>query len=253
LGGTFVSAISLYLYGVANFCAGIYADTFKLGGAFIDVNLKDGWGDSLLNIAAQADFRGCDPRKVDFVLRRGAKIDSRNHSGQSCLHLLVGWARNPRTANEAEFLILVIRGGADIHAVDNYGNSVSEIAYNLCYMPGYAGELWDYALSECGYDILQDTPAQIFERLWHGRETLCPYYDDPPLWPQQGLICNGCRKHATHVPSEPDVAEDDTLIPNISNSPPPSLPEISALGLLSPRHDYPSSDMPEVIWLEEIE
>ncbi|KAK1759805.1 hypothetical protein QBC47DRAFT_116439 [Echria macrotheca] len=62
----------------------------------------------------------------------------------------------------------------------------------------YVGDLWDSTLVACGYDLLEfrrfhsRRPAyggrytrEIFERLWHGQEEKCPYWDDR-VWPEGG-------------------------------------------------------------------
>jgi hypothetical protein len=41
-----------------------------------------------------------------------------------------------------------------------------------------------------------------FEMLWSGFEHLCPYYDDPPIWPEHHCLC--CKS-----PEEQDEVEDE--------------------------------------------
>ena len=62
----------------------------------------------------------------------------------------------------------------------------------------FKGDLWDAVLVETGYNIMElrrkysiprkpwytdGYSRQDFERLWHGMESRCPDWDDPPIWP----------------------------------------------------------------------
>ncbi|KAI9711511.1 MAG: hypothetical protein M1820_002074 [Bogoriella megaspora] len=116
--------------------------------------------------------------------------------------------------------------GADIDAVDDFGRSVTDMAYQSVYdYPnwggGYRGDLWDAALLQCGYDVYERrlhharTPQydgmyrrEDFERLWEGREELCPYFDDPPHWPPGGCVVPLSAKE-DNTEEEDEVEEDD--------------------------------------------
>lgn len=60
----------------------------------------------------------------------------------------------------------------------------------------YGGDLWDFMLDTCGYEIMEFRKShprkaqyvgiytrQDFELLWEGREHRCPYWDDK-IWPE---------------------------------------------------------------------
>jgi hypothetical protein len=109
-------------------------------------------------------------------------------------------------------LKFLISKGANPFAVDNEGMSVSDYAYNKRYdqyrfLGSYRGDLWDAALAQSGLDLpetRQNQPRRPnyttpdkrgacyqrkdFTRLWEGCEDLCPYYDDPRVWPPGARI-----------------------------------------------------------------
>ncbi|KAK4034293.1 hypothetical protein C8A01DRAFT_18863 [Parachaetomium inaequale] len=92
-------------------------------------------------------------------------------------------------------IIFLIRSGADVHAKDHNGRSVSDLAYARFPHPwdmvgSMQGDVWDFALAVCGYNISDFRQGrcrkahyggyynrQGFEELWAGHEHLCPYYD----------------------------------------------------------------------------
>lgn len=145
---------------------------------------------------------------IHQLLRLGANIRDRDDQGRSCLHTCFGNLRSPKALGQFDTIEYLLQQGADPRAVDNDGESVSEIAYtNMSWQNArnsYAGDLWDAVLHKCGHDISQfrsghrrraryTTPAhdewswfhynrQDFESLWKGREAECPYWDDKP-WP----------------------------------------------------------------------
>ncbi|KAI9690380.1 MAG: hypothetical protein M1822_009342 [Bathelium mastoideum] len=107
-----------------------------------------------------------------------------------------------------EVLKFLIAKGADLHMCDGSGCEVLKTAYdeNFHFLSNdyhsYKRDLWDVVLVESGYDIAtlrrkysaprkaQYTSRytrQDFERLWHGIEDQCPYWDDPPVWPPDCL------------------------------------------------------------------
>jgi ankyrin repeat protein len=175
-----------------------------LGASFIDVTppYED---DHLVFILAQNFGYGYTPQKFELLLNRGFSIYDRNDQGKTCLHACLHYARLSR--NEKESLILLVRRGADVHAVDYSGMSISDVAYSASCgdkedgLGGYRGDLWDAVLSECGHDISEmrkDYPRiphytskytrERFEGLWLDREEFCPYYNDPLEWdPEESL------------------------------------------------------------------
>ncbi|KAM7211640.1 hypothetical protein V8F06_012993 [Rhypophila decipiens] len=94
----------------------------------------------------------------------------------------------------------LLQNGADPHAIDDEKRSVSDVAYNPEYTSGVnslAGDLWDAALAGSGFCVAQFRQGRArrahygfhrragirytrleFEKLWLGREQLCPYYYD---------------------------------------------------------------------------
>jgi hypothetical protein len=144
--------------------------------------------------------------KMDVLLRRGSSIHARNNKGETCLHRYIQRARSCDTSSfEEEPFRMLIKNGADINACDNDNISVSQCAYSTSKydwsrrVGGYRGDLWDAILTEYGYDISKTRRGfprkpnyterytrNDFERMWTGREELCPYYHDPREWDPEG-------------------------------------------------------------------
>lgn len=124
--------------------------------------------------------------------------DDHQTLGFTCLHSLVYKAHRSKDRDELEALVFLIRHGADVFSVDHHQHSVSMRAYlpndndNQYSSKGsYRGDLWDAALSICGYDVSEHRAIyprlprynksyrrKDFERLWQGHESSCPYWDD---------------------------------------------------------------------------
>ena len=96
--------------------------------------------------------------KVCNLLERGASASATDDSGKSCLHLLLsydyqgneGWDLFDDGDDKyylESALIELINAGADVHAVNHQGKTVSDVVreYNN-------GEFWKAALEECGYN-----------------------------------------------------------------------------------------------------
>ncbi|KAJ4112509.1 hypothetical protein NW768_011676 [Fusarium equiseti] len=124
--------------------------------------------------------------------------DDHQTLGFTCLHSLVYKAHRSKDRDELEALVFLMRHGADVFSVDHHQHSVSMRAYlpndndnHYSSKGSYRGDLWDAALSICGYDISEHRAMypriprynksysrRNFERLWQGRESSCPYWDD---------------------------------------------------------------------------
>lgn len=157
-----------------------------------------------------------------LLLTRGADLHARDNLGRTCLHISI---LNAPFREKREFLSLVylINSGADVFAVDNAGESVSDYAYSptlddKCFgLGGYRGDLWDAALVRCGYGIYgmrekyPRTPKyraysrSDFEMLWSGFEHLCPYYHDPPVWPPEAELVEDGEEI-----SDEDISDEDS-------------------------------------------
>lgn len=136
-----------------------------------------------------------------LLIDAGADVHKRNDIGQTCLQRCVARACRPQP-REWNPLLFLVRNGSKVRSIDNEGRSVREIAYesklNLWDYHdtgSYKGDLLDVVLTRCGYDIRRmrqgfpRTPEystrytrQVFQMMWEGKEQLCPYYDDPPVW-----------------------------------------------------------------------
>lgn len=131
---------------------------------------------------------------IALLLQRGANVHAVDTYGRSCLHLVIRGTKGlNRLEEEFAALVLLVRSGADVRAEDDWGRSVSETAYQgLSVDSGsYPGDLWDSVLAACGYQVSEfrrhyprtarytrDYPRRIFEKLWEGRQHLCPYWDE---------------------------------------------------------------------------
>jgi hypothetical protein len=172
-------------------------------GHFIDMESRDRWGDTHLIHLARNISSGYDALRFSLLLTRGADISARDHKGQTCLHVCVKTAKMAEfhLLQELESIVLLIQRGADIHSIDFKGRSIFDDAYSntteddYLNLGTYRGDLWDAALSRCGYDVrkIRNCFHRIpryterynrghFEQLWKGKEESCPYFDDPAVW-----------------------------------------------------------------------
>jgi len=201
-----------------------------LGASFIDVK-QPYEGEYLLFKLASNYSNGYTPRKFELLLNRGSSIYDRNEQGETCLHVCLHNAMFCRLSNEKESLILLVQKGADVHAIDYNGMSISDVAYNAsCQdeeydLGGYRGDLWDAVLSKCGHDISEmrkDYPRiphytskytrECFEGLWLNREEFCPYYNDPPERDSEGSL--GSLQDSEESMSENDEDNEEALSEN---------------------------------------
>jgi len=89
--------------------------------------------------------------------------------------------------------VFLINHGADVYARNNDSPSVSDLPYDEeRHRTSFPGDVWDAVLAEGGYSVLchrkrhgprprvaiyrRGYTREMFERLWEGREHLCPYY-----------------------------------------------------------------------------
>ncbi|KAF4436708.1 hypothetical protein FACUT_6303 [Fusarium acutatum] len=190
----------------------------KHGGHFTmhDLESFDLNGRTRLHQVCMAESRATSKKKaVAMLAAAGANLnacvakswspDDHQTLGFTCLHSLVYKAHRSRDRDELEAVVFLIQQGADILAVDHHQHSVSMRAYlpndgdNQYSSKGsYRGDLWDAALTICGYDINPHRDAyprvprynriyrrKDFEKLWEGYEALCPYWTDE-RYPETG-------------------------------------------------------------------
>ena len=98
-------------------------------------------------------------RKIQILHSHGVDIGSKDNRGRGCLHTLLSaflsfgiYVTTPEASAKMIIgtLSCLIRMGADIHAVDGDGLSVTEMAHNDRF-----GRLWEAALERSGLSILQ--------------------------------------------------------------------------------------------------
>ncbi|KAF5653588.1 hypothetical protein F25303_2132 [Fusarium sp. NRRL 25303] len=166
-------------------------------------------------------------QQVRLLVEKGYDVN-RTFSGQVGLHHLFikshVWLES--ITEFMDILSCLIEHGADLHAEDYDGYQPWHYAYGAtceaCYLfcPSAKGDLWDAVLTYLGYDILEKRKAYPrkaryatgytrgdFQKLWHGQEGKCPYWDDQ-LWPPaseqsdtassswsliRGNLCEICR------------------------------------------------------------
>ncbi|KAI1261938.1 hypothetical protein F5Y18DRAFT_440103 [Xylariaceae sp. FL1019] len=169
------------------------------------------YGYTPLMVLCQNISQSDSVQKLSILLEAGADVAVRLADGRSCLHVLtqslIPDIRSIRIARD--IIRCLVENGADIDARDNTGKTAQELAYNKCHTfdidrrrlvhhaGSFAGDLWDLVRHECGHDIRQfrqghqrrvmyceQYTRQIFEEMWEGRESDCPYWNDAP-WPPE--------------------------------------------------------------------
>ncbi|KAI1260067.1 hypothetical protein F5Y18DRAFT_270352 [Xylariaceae sp. FL1019] len=141
---------------------------------------------------------------IELALKRGCQPNLKANIGSPLHARFRECLPPPSEVNWLKALIRLVQNGTDIFAVDKWGVTVSDIAYAelVCYefdnedsLGSYRGDLFDALLSACHYsiaDFRRNRPRiarytewycrQDFEKLWEGREQLCPYWNDE-VWP----------------------------------------------------------------------
>ncbi|KAI0965926.1 hypothetical protein F4678DRAFT_467066 [Xylaria arbuscula] len=147
---------------------------------------------------------------VENFIEQGCRLEDRCSIG-TCLHMFFrSLIHRPSEIGWQKALIRLVDGGANVYAVDDWGKSVSEIAYAtlVCAeltnndLGSYRGDLWDSVLLACNYNIADfrgmcrrtarytyNYTRGDFEKLWEGREPSCPYWDDS-AWPTSSQYHN---------------------------------------------------------------
>jgi len=182
------------------------------------VHLRDFRGGTALSSLCDTTQIGTlDPKdtigRIVSLLDKGFSILATADQGLTCLHTFFLCYGEVSNREEWHHLpILLVNRGADIHAVDGLGRSVSDVAYSeTCLdvrekLGTYRGDLWDFVLDSCGYNIYEfrktyprkakydeSYSRQDFELLWKDKEHRCPYWDDAE-WPC--LENNCCNQHS---------------------------------------------------------
>lgn len=174
----------------------IFDVLLELGKEFVHVELADSRGRTPLLRMCKWYLTYSQPA-FSHLIDRGADINARDTNGATCLHLAIENAKRPLENDEFEALTYLVHCGADVHATNFDGKSVSEVAFethstDVVYKLGsYRGDLWLAVLAAAGYDassfvtgwprekVFTSRYTQVeFEKLWKGAEHLCPYYHD---------------------------------------------------------------------------
>ena len=161
------------------------------------------------------------PDKVGLLLTRGANVKARSSRGETCLHLVFEehypsgafcwcdnrsqlWRHRCRTK---DIVILMITAGADVCAVDEEGESVSDVAIR-------SGQqtLWTEALDYCGIDI-RDVLARPNLDPAHST-ALSPEYSQAPrsVTSTMSLKQYTERREAFRVPEEKEFSCMDPFL-----------------------------------------
>ncbi|KAK1751467.1 hypothetical protein QBC47DRAFT_391875 [Echria macrotheca] len=151
-------------------------------------------------------FNAWDLEGLSSLLRRGSDVHARDAQGNTCLHIVLSTLRRQLISttwplklldNIQSVLVSLIQHGADVFASNDEEESVSIAAYR----DSITGHVWDLALVDCGFDVVDFRTAkwqwdssyyhtadsgvlhelytkEIFASLWKGREHLCPYYQE---------------------------------------------------------------------------
>ncbi|OAP64992.1 hypothetical protein AYL99_00964 [Fonsecaea erecta] len=189
---------------------------------FVDIGSRDSQGSTmLLSFAAKCSSYDDPVSLFTLYLAKGADISVRDGHGRNCLRLALESLWDEECNDQVRKCVaLLIRNGADIHSVDEDGVSVSDYAYEnpiQLEIGSCRGDVWDAALSECGYDIrqmrhgyhrlpvcpdgdfdLSEYQQKSITRLWKGREDACPYYHHPPAWCPRSTLPSGLCPFGGH-------------------------------------------------------
>jgi hypothetical protein len=105
----------------------------------------------ILILARSASNRDNIAEKFALLIERGADPNVRDNEGDSCLHILMSSKHLPeRHLAEKELpdiLMVLVTGGADVFATNDYGDTVSDVAIRSGYR-----YIWKQVLGDCGYN-----------------------------------------------------------------------------------------------------
>ena len=152
--------------------------TLGLSSHFIDLEERDLDGNNgLMRFLQRAGLRinesGSMSRIVDLFLHLGANPIARNNYGDTCLHICIKYVTSKTCL---ETLISLIKGGADVYAINNSAVSVTALAYSTPYSgfsvlsrychyqnfsPTSKGPLWIQALESCDYNSERFRQADV--------------------------------------------------------------------------------------------
>ena len=135
-----------------------------------------------------------EPRKIKLLIPR-AKASTQTVN-TSLLRLLPNIKMAEQWSFDFESIKYLISLGSDVRTVQ-YGLSCSDVAYRNGENGSWCGDVWDAALAACGYDVLEFRKGYprkvcyigrytrvVFEEVWRGMESFCPYYDDQDWYPE---------------------------------------------------------------------
>ena len=179
---------------------------FDFGSTFVNATTKSLFFGGLSPLSMLCYGGRWSAESIAILLQRNADVMERDAKDRTCLHHcfsshwyngFLDFGRCDWIRRYSEGIILLIKHGADVHAKNCWGQSVSDVAYDgsqirfLKRIGCIRGDVWDFSLAVCGYDISDFRPGgcrkahygagytrQDFEKLWEGREHLCPYYYD---------------------------------------------------------------------------
>ena len=131
-----------------------------LAGPLIDLEERDERGCTALLVALEA--HSFILKKATLLLDRGADITARDFKRRGCLHYWFSvprssWFEHRRGHGAMDMARLLLNRGADVNAVDSYGCSVTEAAYQS----GLAAA-WEAALIHGGFDV-KEMFAQLYQ------------------------------------------------------------------------------------------
>lgn len=162
--------------------------TLKYGRGYIDLSTRDNKGRNY--ILRMLSFIDCirvahyDKQLEDDVIHKiqilhsyGVDIHSKDNYGRGCLHMLLDIPRIEGENNVRITMIILshlIGMGADIHAVDEAGGSVTELAHK-----NRLGRLWEAALERSGLDVQQVYLDDHHSTLRYSNDIYAPDKDHP--------------------------------------------------------------------------
>jgi hypothetical protein len=111
--------------------------------------------------------------KTALLLARGADVSQRDAEGNNCLHLVMCWLGDPPQSyidsdrfsdpydGLRDLLTLMITTGADIYAINEEGENVSEAAHAEGHW-----QIWAEVLETCGYDAEEVSQGYAADHGW---------------------------------------------------------------------------------------